>query len=110
MKDLSFHNKHHPHYLNKSEIGFKDKKYLCLIIVTIMNIEAKKLELMHLLLQTEKESILLKLKRVFDEEQGDWWNEMSQEEQEEIKEGLAQADTGDCIANETVMKRFDKWH
>jgi len=75
-----------------------------------MNIEATKLELMHLLLQTQKESLLKKLKTVFEEEQGDWWNEMSKKEQEEIKTGLNQADKEDYIANETVMKRFDKWH
>lgn len=75
-----------------------------------MNIEATKLELMHLLLQTQKESLLAKLKTVFEEEQVDWWSEMSKEEQEEIKTGLSQADKVDYIANETVMKRFDKWH
>lgn len=75
-----------------------------------MNIETTKLELMHLLLQTQKESILKKLKAVFEEEQADWWNEMSQDEQNEIKTGLAQANKGEYKANETVMKRFDKWH
>ena len=75
-----------------------------------MNIEATKLELMHLLLQTQKESLLAKLKTVFDEEQVDWWNDMSKAEQEEIKTGLNQADKGEYIPNETVMKRFDKWH
>jgi predicted transcriptional regulator len=33
---------------------------------------------------------------------------MSKEEQKEIKTGLNQADKGEYIANETVMKRFDK--
>ncbi len=75
-----------------------------------MNIEATKLELMHLLLQTQKESLLAKLKTVFEEEQVDWWSEMSKEEQEEIRTGLSQADKGDYIANESVMNRFDKWH
>lgn len=75
-----------------------------------MNIEATKLELMHLLLQTQKESLLKKLKSVFEEEQVDWWIEMSEQEQEEIKMGLNQADKGEYSANETVMKRFDKWH
>ncbi|WP_190311226.1 hypothetical protein [Psychroflexus gondwanensis] len=37
-----------------------------------MNIETTKLELMHLLLQTQKESLLAKLKTVFEEEQVDW--------------------------------------
>lgn len=75
-----------------------------------MDIEATKLELIHLLLQTQKESLLTKLKTVFDEEQVDWWSEMSIEEQEGVNTGLAQADKGEYIANETVMKRFDKWH
>tara|TARA_R110000868_G_scaffold311668_3_gene572628 strand:- start:467 stop:694 length:228 start_codon:yes stop_codon:yes gene_type:complete len=75
-----------------------------------MNIETTKLELIHLLLQTQKESLLKKLKSVFEEEQVDWWNEMSENEQEEIKTGLKQADKGEYVANEIVMKRFDKWH
>ena len=75
-----------------------------------MNVEATKLELMHLLLQTQKESLLAKLKKVFEEEQVDWWNEMSKEEQQEVEIGLAQADKESSITNETVMKRFNKWH
>lgn len=75
-----------------------------------MNIETTKLELMHLLLQSQKESVLKKLKSVFEEEQVDWWSEMSNNEKEEIKTGLAQADKKVYKANETVMKRFDKWH
>ncbi|MDN6311117.1 MAG: hypothetical protein ACTH3E_09860 [Psychroflexus halocasei] len=74
-----------------------------------MDIEATKLELIHLLLQTEKESILKKLKSVFEEEKGDWWDEMSEKEKEEIKTGLSQADDEDYKASELVMKRFDKW-
>ena len=75
-----------------------------------MNIETTKLELMHLLLQTQKESLLIKLKKVFEEEQTDWWDEMTEEEKQDIKKGLSQADEGDFVDNETVMKRFEKWH
>ncbi|MCF6297568.1 MAG: hypothetical protein L3J08_06245 [Flavobacteriaceae bacterium] len=75
-----------------------------------MNVETTKLELMHLLLQTQKESLLAKLKKVFEEEQVDWWNEMSKEEQQEVEIGLAQADKENYVANQTVMKRFNKWH
>jgi len=76
----------------------------------VMSIETTKLELMHLLLQTQKESLLAKLKKVFDEEQTDWWNEMTIEEQEEVKTGISEADKNEFIANETVIKRFGKWH
>ncbi len=74
-----------------------------------MNIEATKLELMHLLLQTQKESLLKKLKAVFEEEQVDWWNDLSENEQKEVETGLKQADKGDYAENEAVMKRFEKW-
>ncbi len=75
-----------------------------------MNIEAAKLELMHLLLQTQKESVLLKIKKIFEKEHIDWWNEISEAEQNEIEKGLSQADNGEYVSNESVMKRFDKWH
>ncbi len=66
-----------------------------------MSIETTKLELMRLLLQTHKESVLKKLRSVFEEEQVDWWNEMSKNEQEEIKTGLSQADKSEYKSNET---------
>ena len=75
-----------------------------------MNIETSKLELMHLLLQTQRKSLLVKLKKVFEEEQIDWFNEMSLEEQQELKKGIDQADNQEFISHEKVMKSFDKWH
>ena len=75
-----------------------------------MNIETTKLELMHLLLQTQQKSLLVKLKKVFEEEQIDWFNEMSLEEQQELKKGIDQADNQEFISHEKVMKSFDKWH
>lgn len=47
-----------------------------------MNIEATKLELMQLLLNTSKESILMKIKSIYLEEEQDWWAELSSEEKE----------------------------
>jgi len=74
-----------------------------------MDIEATKLELMQLILNTKKESILKKIKKIYQEESSDWWNEMSSEEQAEIEEGLRQAEAGELVSHENVMKRFDKW-
>jgi len=39
----------------------------------------------------------------------DWWNTISQEEQEEIEQGLSEADRGEVISHEEVMKRYKKW-
>lgn len=40
---------------------------------------------MHLLLKTQKESLLEKIKKVFEDDYEDWWNQMSKEEQQQIK-------------------------
>ena len=74
-----------------------------------MDIEATKLELMHLLLQTQKETLLAKIKKVFEDEQVDWWDDMDEEERKEVETGLAQADKGELKSHSKVMKRFDKW-
>lgn len=74
-----------------------------------MDIDATKLELMQLLLNTRKESILNKIKHIFQEESSDWWTEMSAEEQAEIEEGLRQTENGEVVSHESVMKRFDAW-
>jgi len=75
----------------------------------LMNIEATKLELMQLLLNTKKLSTLLKVKRIYEEESFDWRDEMSIDEQQEIEDGLRQVQTGEVKAHETVMKRFATW-
>jgi hypothetical protein len=74
-----------------------------------MNIEATKLELIHLLLQTQKESLLVKIKKVFDEEQTDWWGDMDPEEKQEVETGISEADEGMLTLHKKMMKRFDKW-
>jgi len=75
-----------------------------------MDIEATKLELMQLLLQTQKESLLAKIKQIFEEDTTDWWNELSEEEIQSIKKGIEDADNGKLIEHEEVMKQFKKWH
>ena len=75
-----------------------------------MSIEATKLELMQLLLHTQKKSVLAKLKRVFEEESTDWWGEMNTEEKEEIQVGMKQADRGEYIDQNEIKKHFQKWH
>jgi hypothetical protein len=73
-----------------------------------MNIEAIKLELVNLLINTTNEEILLKIKRIYQEEM-DWWDEMSMEEKQELKEAIVEDEKGDYINHEDVMKHFDKW-
>ncbi|WP_312764648.1 hypothetical protein [Epilithonimonas sp.] len=60
-----------------------------------MNIETTKLELMRLLLNTQKESVLEKIKDIFLKESSqDWWEEMNEEVHQDIELGLKEAENG----------------
>ena len=41
--------------------------------------------------------------------QPDWWDTISDEEREEIEQGLAEADRGEVIPHEEVMAKYKKW-
>ncbi|MEZ5004019.1 MAG: hypothetical protein R2730_13400 [Chitinophagales bacterium] len=73
-----------------------------------MSISELRLALIDKIMHME-ESSLLSIEKVINDDSTDWWDMMSKEEQEEIEEGLAQADRGEHIPHSEVMKRFDKW-
>jgi len=70
-----------------------------------MNLQEKKLDLIQRILDTEEPSVLAKVEAVFKKEKGvDWWDEIGEAERNAIKEGLAEADRGELISHEEVMK------
>jgi predicted transcriptional regulator len=72
---------------------------------TTMNLRAKKIELVQLILNTDKPSVLAKVEAVFKKEKDtDWWNEISEAERTAIEESLDEADRGKLIPHEEVMK------
>ena len=58
------------------------------------------------------ESLLDKLEGLLKsyKKQADWADELSDEEIAEIEASIAEADKGNLIEHEEVMKIFDKWH
>jgi len=71
-----------------------------------MNLQAKKLEIVQLILNTKKPSILKKVEDVLKKEKSaDWWDEISEAEKQAINKGLAEADRGELIPHEEVMKK-----
>jgi len=70
-----------------------------------MNLQSKKLELVQLILNTEKPSILAKVEAILKKEKNsDWWDEISPEEKKAIEKGLSEADKGELIPHEEVMR------
>jgi thiamine pyrophosphate-dependent acetolactate synthase large subunit-like protein len=70
-----------------------------------MNLQAKKLELVQLIINTEKPSILKKVEDVF-KKKVDWWDEISEDERKSIEKGLAEADRGELLPHEQIMKEL----
>jgi len=67
-----------------------------------MDIKATKLELMQLLLEEQQESVLAKVKDIFTKKAADWWDDLTEEQKNRIKEGKAQLDAGQGIPHEEL--------
>ena len=71
-----------------------------------MDIQAEKIALTQLLLQTEDVAIIKKVKAIFKKEQKDWWDELTEEQKEAINEGLKDADEGRVVPFESFMQKY----
>ena len=71
-----------------------------------MNIQAEKLELMKLLLNTENPKVIQAIKRVFQKEKAaDFWDELTPEQKQEINEATAEINRGETTDYETFMAK-----
>lgn len=74
-----------------------------------MDIQATKLELMKLLLNTQKEQVLQRIKEIFEQEEGiDFWDELNAEDQTAINEGIEQLDKNQYVPHESVREDIKK--
>ena len=71
-----------------------------------MNIQLEKLELMKLLAETNDESIISSIKKLFTTEKKDFWEELTAEQKNEIEEGESQIERGEFILYEDLMKKY----
>ena len=74
-----------------------------------MDIQAEKLNLIKWLTDVKEPSVIEQFIALKNDQQQDWWDEISDDEKAEIKEGLAQADRGEVFSHEEVMAKYQKW-
>jgi len=71
-----------------------------------MNIQAEKLELIKMLLNTDNPKIIQSIKQIFNKEKStDFWKELTPEQQKEIEEASAEIDQGKTTDYETFMSK-----
>jgi hypothetical protein len=71
-----------------------------------MNIQAEKLELVRMILETDNPGILMTIKRIFQNSgKKDFWMDLSNEQRKEILIGLDDFDNGNITDYEDVISK-----
>jgi len=60
-------------------------------------------------LNVKQKRTVLTVVKTFMEEQKDWWDEISQEQQQAIDQSLTQLKAGKTTPHEDVVKKYRKW-
>lgn len=76
---------------------------------TKLNIEEKKLALIHWLSGIDDPQLIDSIMELKDREQADWWDQVSEAEKASIEKGLADAESGKLEPHSTARKRYEKW-
>lgn len=71
-----------------------------------MDIQFEKSELMKKLAETNDMSIIEAIKNILKSEKKDFWNELTQEQKDEIEEGDRQIERGEFVLFEDLMKKY----
>lgn len=71
-----------------------------------MGIQLEKREVMDILKGTNDLSIILAVKKMLTKKKKDWWDDLTDEQKEEIKEGERQIERGEFVEYEEMMKKF----
>jgi predicted transcriptional regulator len=74
-----------------------------------MDIQVEKLKLIKWLAGLNDLTLIHQLVALKQANETDWWNEMDEKEKAEIELGLKQADQGEVVSHEDVMRQYGKW-
>jgi len=71
-----------------------------------MNIQAEKLRIMKMILDTDNPSILASINRIFKKEGStDFWTTLSDEHKEDILKGIEEVDRGEVVNYDDFMAK-----
>jgi len=75
----------------------------------IMDLQAEKLNILQTIMNTTDEGLIMDVKAVLFDRKVDWFDELSDEQQKDVLDGLAEADRGETIPHAEVVKLFGRW-
>lgn len=72
-----------------------------------MDIQAEKIQLAKLLLETENLKIIESIKNIFKQNMGlDFWDELSPEQKDEIEKASIEIENGEIIDYDSFMQKY----
>jgi len=74
-----------------------------------MNLQAEKLNILQAIMNTNDEGLIMNVKAFLSDRKSDWFDELSEGQQKDVLDGLAQADKGEIVSHAEVVKLFGKW-
>lgn len=74
-----------------------------------MSIAIKKVELIKQLLNTNNKGLINHISAIFESHPSDWWEELPEEIKKSVTKGIQQADKGEGISHDQIMKKYRKW-
>jgi hypothetical protein len=73
-----------------------------------MDLQSSKLELVKLIVNIDNKKVIDKILKVLKSEKEDFWFELSEREQQEIKYGIQQLESGRRISFEDFLKKVNE--
>ena len=74
-----------------------------------MDLQAEKLSILQTILNSDDAGLIMDVKAFLGGRKKDWFDELNTEQQKDIFEGLVQADSGEVVPHNEVVKLFGKW-
>ncbi len=72
-----------------------------------MNIQAEKIEIVKMILETDNPNILQSVKKIFKKNtSADFWDTLTSEQKEDILQGIKDIENGDVVDYQVFMKKF----
>ncbi|HEY8927822.1 MAG TPA: hypothetical protein VIM55_01430 [Mucilaginibacter sp.] len=71
-----------------------------------MDLQAEKLSLVQAVLDIEDINVIEEIKNLLKNRERDWFDDLTEEQQQSVMRGLEQADRGETISHEEAMKRL----
>ena len=72
-----------------------------------MNIQAEKIELAKLILETDNLNILSEIKKfLIGESKTDFWETLSQEQKDDISQGLKEIENGEVVEYNSFIEKY----